>query len=440
MRIVIAGAGTVGYLLAKTLSFNHDVIIVDQQAVKLERLRDELDVLTCEGNAEDPKTYKKLEIAACDLFVSVTDADEVNLLAPLVAQEVLAIEKTIVRLKNEDFLRTRLLSKLSIDDAVFPDMVTAQRVKALLRHPKANNVKTFHQTACKLMSYKVASLSQDLRVDDVCRKDVRVAAIERDRRLMFPSGKERIERGDLLYFFGCADAIEAVRRRFETGMPDAIANVVLFGADTLALKIAKAVAKEGVALKIIDKHAERCRRALDVLGEKAMVIHSAFEDHKLFEEEGLKYADMVIAATADDETNIVKCVEAGEYGIAKRVAVNNDPSYYGLMHQLGIVAVRGSKAGAHYAILEKIASSQVTTQRHFCGGEGVMFLRKIYPSSPLIGKRIGRYAKEKVLTFLIRQERFIEPEEAGVFKSDDVLAVFAPSAYKEVLQRWIDTL
>jgi trk system potassium uptake protein TrkA len=204
--------------------------------------------------------------------------------------------------------------------------------------------------------------------------------------------------------------------------------------------MAKAILHVGGELKIVEKDAGLCRKAVEELGEKAMVIHSAYEDHKLFEEEGLKYADMVVAAGTNDEKNIVKCVEAREYGVKKTVAINNDPSYYGLMHTLGLVVVRGSKPGAHYAILEKIASSSVTTQRHFCGGEGVMFLRKIYPASPLIGKRIRIRYGANMIVVCIRDARFRDLSEADALQEGDIIALFTTAPYKETAQLWIETL
>jgi trk system potassium uptake protein TrkA len=234
--------------------------------------------------------------------------------------------------------------------------------------------------------------------------------------------------------------VEEASRTLHTDMPETIRRVVLFGADTLARKTAKVILQEDAELKIVEKDAALCRKAMDELGEKAMVIHSAYEDHKLFEDEGFKYADMIIAAGTNDEKNIVKCVEAREYGVKKTVAINNDPSYYGLMHTLGIVVVRGSKAGAHYAILEKIASSTVTTQRLFCGGEGVMFLRKIYAHSPLIGKPVRPYKDGKVKTLLVRDGGFVSADSKTVFKEGDVLALFATATYEEVVRQWIETL
>ena len=143
MDIMIAGAGTVGYSLAQTLSFRHDVIVIDKDMSKLNKLDEGLDVMILHGDVEDPKTYQVLDREKIDLFIAVTDSDEANLLATLVAEDVVMIDRKIIRLKNEGFLKSHVLEKLSIDHAVFPDITTANKIKELLRFPKANNVKKF---------------------------------------------------------------------------------------------------------------------------------------------------------------------------------------------------------------------------------------------------------------------------------------------------------
>jgi len=101
MDIMIAGAGTVGYSLARSLSFRHSVVVIDKDQEKLDRLEDEIDILTIKGDAEDPKTYRALLYEKVDLFIAVTDSDEANLLSTLIVEDVVEVKRKIVRLKND---------------------------------------------------------------------------------------------------------------------------------------------------------------------------------------------------------------------------------------------------------------------------------------------------------------------------------------------------
>ena len=107
---------------------------------------------------------------------------------------------------------------------------------------------------------------------------------------------------------------------------------------------------------------------------------------------------------------------------------------------MGIVVVWGSKAGAHYAILEKISSSSIVTQRHFCGGQGVMFMRKIYPNSKLIGTISQKIHIGSVVLLLLREEKLYALSEIGAFAQGDILLAFGDIENKEEIQQWIYTL
>jgi len=438
---MIAGAGTVGYSLAKSLSFKHSVIVIDQDTVKLNKLDEDIDVMVIQGDIENPKTYQALDMDSVDLFIAVTDSDEANLLATLIVEDEIEIKKKIIRLKNDGFLKSHVLEKLSIDYAVFPDITTANKVKALLTFPKANNVKMFHQTKHKLISIRVQhTLQKAFSVGALEGEQVAIVGIERGKVFFVPSSTETIEQNDLVYLFGDIEQIRTISDQLDEKMPSTIKKIVIFGANTLAQKIAKALLDKRLEIKMIEKNMEYCKKASEQLEGRVQIINSAYEDQRLFEEEGLKNADMIIAAGMNDEKNIVKCIEAREYGVEKVVAVNNDKDYYQLMHKMGIVVVRGSKASAHYAILEKIASNYIVTQRHFCGGNGVLFMRKIYPDSELIGRVIKQKDLEGVKTFLLREETIYMTNMIDRLQKGDIVVLFGDIRMKEKMQQWIYTL
>lgn len=441
MDIMIAGAGTVGYSLAQTLSYKHSVIVIDKDIKKLDKLEEHIDLLTLQGDIENPKIYQNLNLECVDLFIAVTNSDEANLLATLIVEDVVEVKKKIVRLKNDGFLKSHVLKKLSIDYAVFPDITTANKVKALFAFPKANNVKMFHQTKHKLVSIRVQLDAQLLyNVRDFNQESAFIVGIERGKTFFVPETEEPICKDDLVYLFGDIETIKAISNKLDDKMPSSIRKIAIFGANTLAQKIAKALIDKNLEIKMIEKDINRCKRASEVLHGKVTIINSAYEEQRLFEEEGLKNADMIIAAGHNDEKNIVKCMEAKEYGIQKVVAVNNDKAYYPLMHKMGIVVVRGSKAGAHYAILEKISSNYIVTQRHFCGGRGVLFMRKIYPDSELIGKLIKVAELGNAIVLLLREEKIYHLSTTEQLLKDDIIVAFGELEFKEKIEQWIYTL
>lgn len=375
-----------------------------------------------------------------DLFIAVTDSDEANLLSTLIVDDALTIQKKIIRLKNDYFAQSHVLSKLGVDNVVFPDSATAQKVKALFDFPKANNVKTFLQCNFKLISIKVQyDDATQYRAIDFMRENVVIVGIERAKSFFIPAESERLEQEDLLYLFGDEARIAEIADTLNTQMPSTIKRVMIFGANALAQKIAKELLAYKLDIKMVDKNILHCKTASELLQDRVTVFNTAFEDHHLFDEEGLKNADILIATGENDEENIVKCIEAKEYGIKKVLAVNNDKAYYQLMHQLGLVVVRGSRTEAYYAILENIASNSIINKRHFCGGRAVLFMRKIYPDSVLIGKEMKRIPIDNVLAFVLREDK-IYPLQDDIYRQSDIVTVFGKTEEEDEIEKWIYTL
>ncbi len=438
---MIAGAGAVGYSLAWRFSYKHNVIVVDKNIQKLDRIEENLDVLTLLGNVEDPKTYQSLHFKEVDLFIAVTNSDEANLLSTLIVDDEVSVKRKIIRLQNDYFANSQILEKLKIDDVVFPDILTAQKVEALFDFPKANNVKSFIECSSKLISIRIQYDTQmRYRVCDFIDEDVAIVGIERDKDFFIPTSFSVIEEDDLIYFFGDTKVITKLSLKLNRRMPLDIKKVVVFGANHSAQKIVKSLLNKNFDIKIIEKNSQYCEIASELLQDNVTIINSKFEEHKIFDSERLKDADIVIAAGENDEKNIVKCIEAKEYGIQKVVAINNDNAYYSLMHQLGIVVVRGAKTGAHYAILEMIASSSIVNENHFCGGKGVVFLRKIYPNSTIIDKKIKPLNVKETLFYQLSDEKLYAKDKLMPIREGDTIIVFGKTKDEDEIQKWIYSL
>jgi trk system potassium uptake protein TrkA len=147
---------------------------------------------------------------------------------------------------------------------------------------------------------------------------------------------------------------------------------------------------------------------------------------------------MAIAATEDDEYNIVKCLEAKEHGIGKVLAINNELEYYNVMHALGIVVVRGPKINAFNAIVERINSSKIVTERKYCGGKAEIYLRKIFRGSHLVGSKIKPMKKpDRRVLYLIREDSIHPFDEVMQVQENDIIALFTTQDFASEAREWI---
>ena len=439
MNIIIAGAGKVGFNLARTLSVAHNVTVIDRNADALARLQESLDILPVNGDIEDPLTYRKLIDKEADLFIAVTDVDEANLISTLIAGDAIDVKRKFIRLRNEFFAKSSIREKLEISDAIFPMQLTSEKVYSLFSYPRANNVKSFVYTDFKLISVRLTGIEEAMRLET---ENFAIVGIEREKEFFIPSGgNSELLPGDLVYFFGDETKIRLLCPKLETEVPEKIERCVVFGGGGLGIAIARRLIEYGKEVKLVEKDLKQCEIADEALEGEAMTLSCKYGTTSLFEEEGLGHADMMIAATGNDEYNIIKCLEAKEHGIRKVVAVNNEMEYYNLMHTLGLIVVRGPKMSAYHTIIEKIHSSRVVTERKYCGGQGTVFLRKIFPDSPLIGKTTKPYRRNsELLLYLIREGELLPFVEAMEMAAEDVIVAFVQEEDSEAVENWLNEL
>jgi len=438
MNIIIAGAGKVGFNLARTLSVSHQVTVIDRNAEALERLNETLDILPVHGDIEDPSTYDKLIDHHADLFIAVTDLDEANLVSTLIVDDRIDVERKIIRLRNQFFARSSIQKKLSVDETVFPLELSSRTVSSLLEFPRANNVKHLPDTRMKLISVRVDS---PVEGDWLEQEGILLAGIERGKRFFIPEGSVEVEPGDLVYLFGDPEAIRRRCARIEGETPWRIERCVVFGAGDMGVLIARHLLEWGVEVKILDEDPRACERADEALEGRAMAVSCKYGTSEVFDEEGLNQADLMIAATGDDEYNIIKCLEAREYGVRKVVAIHNEMEYYKLMHSLGIVVVRGPKMAAYHRILETIHSSSVLMERKYCGGEGTLFLRKVVEGGELCGRRLKPFRFSGARLAVVRREEIrTDPQEIGLLEAGDLIVVFCQQDRLAQVESWIHGL
>jgi len=436
LNIIIAGAGKVGFNLAKTLLIGHDVTIIDKNDKALNRIQESLDILALKGDVEDYSTYLKIIDKKVDLFIAVTNMDNVNLVSTLIADSVLEIKRKFIRLHNHFYKDEVIADKLNIEKIIFPRKLTSQAIAALLNYPKANNVKTFTYTKQKLISIRAF---KDMDSFTLKSDNFAIVGIERDKNFFIPKTDEiEIKAGDLVYFFGVDEEIQKVCYKLEPHHINEIKKCVVFGGEDLGISISRALLETGREVKLIEKDIEFCKKANTILQGKAEIINLKYGTTNLYEDEGLQNADIFISATNDDEYNIVKCLEAQEKGIKKIIAINNELEYYNLMHSLGIIVTRGPKISAYNTIMEHISSTGVVIQKSFCGARATVYMRKIFQNSKLIGKNLKPIKNiSKSIIFYMKNDELKIFDEKILLQKDDLIIAFCVDSESSKVQKWI---
>jgi trk system potassium uptake protein TrkA len=429
MNVVIAGAGKVGYFLAKELMEENEVTIIDSNEKAIKNIEETLDVLPINGDVEDPNSYLHLK-KDIDLFIAVTDSDEVNLLSSLIIDNIVHVNEKIVRLKNNFFLNDQIKAKLGISKMIIPAFEVAKTFHHLIDFPHANNIKTFDYTKALLLSIRASDTLEKIMIKTLRKEfdnQIIIAGIEREDKFFIPNEFDVILAKDLIYVFAFPWVIDDLRISVcEKGLKQATKNCLIYGANQLGIEIAKVLSQKDLNIKLIDKSLENCECANSILKNSVEILKSNYNLDLVLDKYG-ENTDIFIAATTNDEFNITKCIEAKQKNIKKVIGIHNNRQYAAMMRKLGIEVIRGEKMHAFYSILEKITSSRIVTQRAFCGGEGDALLRKIFPNSLLIGNKLPIDSKmgEKAIFYVQREDKFLHHLDALEIQDGDIIVAFS---------------
>jgi trk system potassium uptake protein TrkA len=442
MNVVIAGAGKVGYFLAKELMQDNEVTIIDSNERAILNINNMLDVLSIHGDVEDPNTYKDIK-DDIDLFIAVTDSDEVNLLSSLIIDNIVNVKEKIIRLKNDFFVNDRIMKKLGISDVITPAQEVAKVFNYLVDFPHVNNIKMFdYTTHALLLSIRACSTLDPVMISNLISESnnkLIVAGIERNDKFFIPKEIDLIAPNDLIYFFAFPEVINDIRIDIcDTWKKQPTQTSIIYGANNLGIEIAKVLYEKGLKIKMVDKDFEACKIANQILQDKVEVLKNHYNLDLVLDKYG-ENTDVFIAATRNDEFNITKCLEAKQKNIKKVVGIHNNKQYASIMRSLGLEVIRGEKMNAYFSILEKITSSKIILQKAFCGGKGSVCIRRIYPGAKIIGSSINIPEKiYSIATFYIqRDDKFVPYKDIEQIEANDIIIAIAQEGNIKETALWL---
>ena len=341
MRIVIVGAGKLGYSIAELLANEEfDVVLVDQDETRLEAAKNTLDVLTVTANGASPITMNDPDIRSADILIAVTAGDEVNMVACILAKKH-GITHTVARIRDMQFLseaKEYLKENFDIDLMLNPELITAREVYRILMTPAALDVEDFASGKVRLFETKVTRHSplaniplKDLKMP----KAILAGMIFRDQRMIIPHGDDCLLPHDNAYFIGDPVEIQKFSQTFVHRDARRLEHVMIIGAGRTGRFLAKMLDEADVAVKIIDTNRERSRLAAESL-ENGLAICGDGTDIDLLTEEGVADADAVVCLTEDDKLNLMLALLAKHLGAKKTVVRVARSEYVDLMEKVGV--------------------------------------------------------------------------------------------------------
>ena len=430
MRVIIVGAGEVGYHIARFLSLESiDVVVIDKDKDKLRRVIEDLDVAVVEGEGGGPSTLEMAEADKADILLAVTDRDETNMIACLLGK-VFNIPRKIARIRNPEYFHNeRLLSSenLDIDPAINPELELAKAVERLLELPLATDIEEFEEGLIKVIGFKIPETAPIIRkslekVGTMYNRKFLIGIIVRDDKAIIPSGADIIKQGDIIYVPVKKDEVEDTLSLLGVSAKPARKVMILGGGRTgyyLAADL-----EQRADVKIIEKEADRCKFLTKTL-KRALVLHGDGVEQKLLLEENIQDMDAFVSVSNNDELNIMAALLAKKLGTKKTVAVVNKTDYINIAHSLGIQAALSPRLLTASTILRYVRRGDIQSLTAVAEGKAEIIEGRIGDTSPLIGRTLEEaQPKASLIGAVIRGEEVIIPSGSDIILKGDKVIIF----------------
>ncbi|MEQ8402624.1 MAG: Trk system potassium transporter TrkA [Roseovarius sp.] len=456
MKVIICGAGQVGWQIARHLSGEkNDVTVVDNNADLVRRAAETLDVQGINGFASYPDVLDRAGARDADMIIAATYSDEVNMVTCQVAHSVFAIQRKIARLRSQSYLDA-IYSDLyrrdhmPIDVVISPEREVADAALQRLAAPAAFDTEMFLGNKAQLMGLRLEEdcpvLNTPLRQLNDLFSTLRVVVIgiRRDGRLFAPEAGDQLFAHDEAYVFA---PVEDIPRTLEVfGKSDhKQERLVIVGGGNIGLAVAQSLEKRGrkARTKMIERDRRSAERAADAL-ERTIVLNGDGLDATLLAEAGVSRADAILAVTDDDKTNMLASVRAKADGCAYAIALINDPTLLPLMEPLGIDAYINPRATTVSSILRHIRHGRVHAVYSIGDAEAEVIEAEVMSTSNIAGAAIRDIDfPEGVLVAGVQKDgEIVKPTGGMRIEAGDVVVMFALAAdvarVEQLLQVSID--
>ncbi|RJP84484.1 MAG: Trk system potassium transporter TrkA [Desulfobacteraceae bacterium] len=435
MKVVIVGAGEVGFQIASRLAReNKDVVVIDADPEALKRLSENIDVQAITGSGSSPAVLETAGIRQAEIMLAVTDSDEVNLVACLMADTLAPTAKKLARLRGADFDRYHDVFKTNaphIDTVINPEIEVVRTIERLMRVPGAVDVAEFADGRIKFVGVYIEPDSRlaDVRLADlpgiIREEPPLIAALVRDDRLIIPKGQDRLRSGDLVYFASEEKNLFQHLSIFGK-IVTPVKRVLIIGGGRIGYRLARRLEDQSFSCKIIEKRLARCDYLAERL-DRTVVLHGDGSDQTLLVEENIQDIDLVVTLTSDEETNILASLLAKRLGVKKTITQINKFSYFPLMSTIGIEQVVSPRLSAINSILQHIRRGKVLSAVSIKGEEGEVMEALAMPTSDIVSKPLKKIAfpKGSMVVGIIRKELIIIPRGDSRIEPDDRIIIFA---------------
>jgi trk system potassium uptake protein TrkA len=442
MKIVVAGAGDIGFHLAELLSYEQQAItLIDTNNDVLDHAQQKLDVITLKGDASTPSILDMAEVGSASIFLAVTTSEKTNLISCILAKKMGA-SQCIARVNNVEYLdeeRRNTFKELGVDAIFSPRLLASQEIVRLIKHPYFTDVFEFEKGKFYLCGLSISHPSKliDRTIEEIARDNPDIAfrpiAILRDNTTIITRGQTVVRENDHMYFLIPRKRMDEMLQFLDKKKGKKVQNIMVVGGTDVGFLTAQLLEND-YNVKLIEEEKTICKRVAENL-EETLVLHGNPTNLDLLRQEGMGDMDCFISLTPRTESNILSCLMARESGVYKTIALVENIDYTHLSQNIGIDTLINKKLIAANNIFRFVRKGKVEaiTSLHGVDAEVIEFL--LHRKNRVTKKPIKdlHFPEKALIGGVIREGKTIIPDGNFIMSVGDKVIVFAlPEAISRI--------
>lgn len=444
MKIIIAGAGEVGFHLAKLLSFeSQDITLIDTNRESLAHADTHLDIRVIRGDATSINVLKEARVDTTDLVIGVTSSETTNITACVLAKQ-LGAKQTIARISNTEFIDNKDdvgFAKFGIDELISPEALASSEIELLLNQSAFNDTYKFEEGALTMiglyLSRTAAFVGKTVKEvgEQYPELDYVPIAIQRygTQYTLIPRGDTQFKEGDQVYFITTEEGVDDIYK-LSGKIKEDIRNVMILGGSNIGCKTALDLCKNSFNVKLIENNKEKAFEIADDIPD-CLVINGDGRNVELLQEESIAEMDAFISVTGNSEINIMSCLVAKSKGVKKTIALVENMDYFQLSHSIGIDTLINKKLLAANHIFRYVRKGEVVamTRLNSMNAELLEFI--VSSNSEVCNQKIKEinFPRSAIIGGVIRNgEGMIALGDFKIERGDRIVVCCLPQSIKKV--------
>ncbi|MDE2216331.1 MAG: Trk system potassium transporter TrkA [Planctomycetota bacterium] len=442
MKILIVGAGAVGFNLAKQLSKEgHDISVVEKDPDLVKLITEKLDVFVVSGTASSPITLEEAGIKNADMVLAVTNSDEINMVVCTLSHSY-GVKTKIARIRNPEFTDEQSIlhqNGFYIDHVINTEKITINSILDIIGTPGAIYVADFTAGDILLRGFNVPTdapivgkkLSELKEVEST--DSFLIVAIQRNEKMVIPTGETKLMPHDNIFVLVAKGALPfflpMVNRR-----ADEVEKVIIYGVNRASLELAKNLEDQKIGVTLIEPDKEKTQQAASVL-DKTIVLHGSALDIDLLKEASIDITDFFVALSGNEQVNILSSLLAKRLGAKKAIVLTEDPAFVPIINSLGMDIVINSRLITAGSILQYIRRGGTLAVVKFQQSEAEAMELIVDKNSKIVGKPLREvsFPQGSILGAIVREGVMQIPTGNTVINPGESIIVFAlPNAIEKV--------